>query len=397
MKVVAIPFNIKEIKDWSFYRIHQPYGYLKNVLSKDIFMYDSGIHDIKRLNDEVHQADVIVCHHPISEKMLKLFRAIMTWKDRKRSVVVDFDDDPFNVSPWNPSYCTWGTKESSVLYSDREQVADLLSVIPESQRKLLQINQDGSASVTMFKDKENGFDIEANLSRQKTVQDIIKEVDLLTVTTSQLAEAFKQYRPKGKIAVLPNLVDFNRYSLMNKRNDGKLRIVWQGSLSHYRDLVMVKVELISFARKHPEVEYLFQGVSYPGLFHALGDRAKWIPWHPDIYTYPQSLRELSGDIALCPLTDDAFNAGKSPLKWEEMSAMKVPCVCSPTVYSDYVEHGKSGFIARQGEWETYLEKLLDPKEREQIGQNAYDQVKKEFSIEKASLYWSTLQDIASGL
>ena len=77
--------------------------------------------------------------------------------------------------------------------------------------------------------------------------------------------------------------------------------------------------------------------------------------------------------------------------------MKVPCVCSPTVYGNYIEHGRTGFIAREGEWGACLEGLLDPKIREKIGQNAYDYVKKEFSIENASLYWSALQDLVSDL
>jgi glycosyltransferase involved in cell wall biosynthesis len=129
------------------------------------------------------------------------------------------------------------------------------------------------------------------------------------------------------------------------------------------------------------------------IFNEIKDRVKWLPWHSDINTYPLSLRELSGDIAICPLTDDIFNNGKSPLKWEEMSAMKVPCVCSPTVYGNFIEHGKTGFIARQGEWEACLEKLLDPDLRQQIGQNAYNSVKREFSLNNATMYWSALQDL----
>jgi len=397
MKIVILPLIIKDRRHWSFYRIHQPYGYIKNVLGKDIFIYDPAVHDLERLSNEIAQAAIVICHLPVTESHHKLIRAIMSLTDKKRKIVVDIDDDLFNVPPWNPAYKRYGTKEINTQYTNKEQVADLMAVLPEEAKRLVQINPDGSANVAMWKDKTHGFDIETNQLNLNRLQSIIKEVDLLTVPTSQLADKLRKYRPEGKIAVLPNLIDLNRYRPMNKKNDGKLRIVWQGGASHYQDLVMVKLELISFAKKHPEIEYLFKGVNYPGLFHELGDRVKWVFGHPDIYAYPLSLSELSGDIAICPLIDDDFNNGKSPLKWEEMSAMKLPCVCSPIVYGNYIEHGKTGFIAREGEWGTYLEELLDPKKREQVGQNAYDHVKKNFSIENASLYWSTLQDLAAEL
>lgn len=405
MRVVALPFYTNSAIP--FYRMLQPYGYLKNILSKDIFIYDRNIHDKKQLNNEINLADIVIFQDPSSENEYKLIKIIMDRKDKDQKVVADYNDDLFNVGPWNSAYSRFGTKEVGDLYLSKKQVDDLMPGIREEAKQLFQINPDGSAKVYMWKDKHEQFvwqlgdkkgagpkfDIEANLIRLKTAQNIIQEVDLLTVTTPQLANELRKHRPQGKIAVLPNLVDFDRFLPMKKKDDGKLRIVWQGGAAHYLDLTLVKNELISFAEKHPEVEYSFQGVFFPAIFHEIKDRVKWIPWHSDINTYPASLRELSGDIAICPLTDDTFNNGKSPLKWEEMSAMKVPCVCSPMVYGNYIEHGKTGFIARQGEWETYLEKLLDPNLRKEIGQNAYDAVKKEFSLENAIKYWSALEDL----
>ena len=379
----------------AFYRIHQPYGYLKNILGKDIYIYDRNTDPMERLGNEINLADIVIYQLPYAEKIYKLVRAIMNSRDKKRKMVVDFDDDIFNISPWNPRYDIFGTKDISLLYSNKEQVDDLMAVMPENWKRFLQINPDGSATITMWKDKTGNFDIEANLLKQRAVQRITEEVDLLTVTTPQLADHYRKYRPEGKIAVLPNLINFEKFLPMKKKNDGKLRIVWQGGSSHYQDILMVRPELISFAKKHPEVVYAFMGIRYEGMFHDIKDQVEWIPWHDDISTYSLAVSELGGDIAICPLTDDTFNSGKSPLKWEEMSAMKVPCVCSPTVYGNYIEHGKTGFIARQGEWGNCLEELLDPKKREQIWQNAYDEVKKKFSIENANMYWSALEDLFS--
>lgn len=391
MKVVIIP----ALRGSVFYRIHQPYGYLKNVLDKDIFIYDRNSQDSKRLKSEILLADIIIYQKPITESRYRAIKTIMSMTDKKRKVVADFDDYWLNVHPWNPAYGWLGTKDVNILYADKEQVKALMAVVPESEKPLIQINPDGSATVTMWKNKTPGFDIEENLARLRAIQCIIGEVDLLTVTTQQLSNKFRKYRPHGKMAVLPNLIDFNRFQPMEKKNDGKIRIVWQGGATHYQDLQIVRLELLSFAVKHPEVEYIFKGVKHLGLFHEIKERVQWLPWDSDIFEYYKNLGELSADIAICPLIDDEFNGGKSPIKWEEMSAMKVPCVCSPTVYSNFVEHGKTGFIAKQGQWEACLEELLDPEKREQIGQNAYKEVKSKFSIDKATLYWSALEDLMS--
>ena len=403
MKVVILLLD--QSPPITFYRAVQPYGYLKNVLDKDISIYDLKIHDKETLRNEIDLADIIVFQNPCSDKLYKLMKAIMSRKDKKQIIVADYDDDLFNIGPWNPSYSVFGTKEVGDLYINKDQVDDLMATLPERNKQLVKVNPDGSAIVHMWKDKHKSFywedklqifDIAANLLRINTMHNIIQEVDLLTAPTPQLANALREHRPKGKITVLPNLVDFDRFLPMKKINDGKLRIVWQGGASHHPDLTMVKQELISFAKKHQEVEFVIQGVYFPVIFNEIKDRVKWLPWHSDINTYPLSLRELSGDIAICPLTDDIFNNGKSPLKWEEMSAMKVPCVCSPAVYGNYIEHGKTGFIARQGEWEACLEKLLDPNLRQQIGQNAYNSVKRDLSLKNATMYWSALEDLFLG-
>ncbi len=403
MKVIALLFEASEAVN--FYRILQPFGYLKNVLGKDISIYNlEKSHDKEKLREELNLADIVIFQKPYTENQYKLIKAIMNRKDKDQKIVADFDDDVFNIGPWNPSYSLIGTKEVGDLYLEKQQVDDLMTMINEDNKQLVQTNPDGSAIVYIWKDKHKSFlwgghvetfDIAANQIRLNRIKKIMLEVDLLTVTTPQLANELRKCRPQGRITVMPNLVDFDRFLPMKKKNDGKLRIVWQGGVSHYLDLTMVKQELISFAKKHSEVEYVFQGSKFPAIFHEIQDRVKWIPWHSDIHTYPLSLRELSGDIAICPLTDDTFNNGKSPLKWEEMSAMKVPSVCSPMVYGNFIEHGKTGFIARQGEWGTYLEKLLDPDLREQIGQNAYNAVKEKFSLENAAAYWSALDGLFS--
>jgi len=376
----------------AFYRIIQPYSYLRDTLCKDIFIYDRKVHDMARLYHEIEACDIMIHQMPCSEQINTSIRNLKKRFPNKK-MVAEYDDNIFGaVSPWNPKYNVFGVENVAVTYSKPEDVAELSRCTkPEWQKK----NPNGSVTFKMWENGHNDFYIENNIARLNAAKETVEITDLVTTTTHELAKELRKYR-QGKIAVLPNLIDFDRYLPMKQLNDGKIRIVWQGGSAHFADICLCGPELVSFAKKHPEVEYVFQGVEYSAIFKDIKDRVKWLPWHSDIYTYPLSVRDLAGDIAICPLVDDRFNRSKSPLKYEEMAAMKVPVVASPVVYDKVIQHGKDGYIARQGEWEQCLEELLDAEKRKQIGECAYNRVKNRFGIQNATMYWSALQDMYFG-
>jgi glycosyltransferase involved in cell wall biosynthesis len=92
-----------------------------------------------------------------------------------------------------------------------------------------------------------------------------------------------------------------------------------------------------------------------------------------------------------PLTDDEFNKGKSNLKWLENSARKIPTVASSVEsYKVSIKHGETGFLANnQDEWVEHLSHLIENKTlRTRIGQQAYDEVKKNYNIETQVYKWA---------
>lgn len=390
MRVCIIPAGEGGV---AFYRIIQPYSWLAENYGKEVFIFDKKVHDMSRLYHELAECDILIYQMPCGEQIVENIRRTKEKYGRKKMIVVEYDDNIFGaVSPWNTKYNVFGIENVQVTYSKPEDIETLRKhTKPEWAKE----NKDGSWTFKMWEDGYNDFFIENNIARLNAAKETVRIADLVTTTTPELAKVIRKYRT-GKIAVLPNLIDFDRFLPMKKKNDGKIRIVWQGGSAHFHDLCMVAPELISFAKKHPEVEYVFQGVAYSAIFKEIQDRVSWLSWHGDIYTYPLSVRELSGDIAICPLTDDAFNRCKSPLKYCEMAAMKVPVVASPVVYSKYIEHGKDGYIARQGEWEACLEELMDEKKRNLVGECAYNRVKSRFGIQNSTMYWSALQDVMFG-
>lgn len=392
MRVCCIPAGTGGV---AFYRIHQPYGWLKEQ-GHEIFIFDPMEHDSNRLLQEQMAADVIVYQCPFSTLVRD---AIKTLKlggkhGKKTKVVVEFDDDLFNVNHWNEKYSLFGTQEIKFTYCDKQSIDNLLNSKKEDWINPIK-NEDGSVTFNVWKDGEAGFDIKRNFFNAMATQEVIAMADLVTVTTQELGKEYRKYRPKGAIAVMPNMIDFKRWLPMKENDTDEIRIGWQGGSAHFGDLLMIADDLIKISEKYKNVKFVFMGIQYDALMNQLGDRVEWHPWHGDIATYPLIVRDLKLDIGLCPIEDTKFNRGKSPLKWEEYSAMKIPSVVSNTVYGHEVSHGKTGMIAsNKGDWFKYIEQLiLDEPLRKEMAQKAYDRVNYKFNLNNAQMYWDCLTDL----
>lgn len=394
MRIVCIPAGTGGV---AFYRIHQPYRYLRE-LGHDVFIFDQYKHDDKRLANETMIADAIVYQCPWAEAIRDSIALIKkgTKYGGKLKVVAEFDDDLFHVSPWNEKYNIFGTEEVYYKTSDTEVQEKLISELYKSPWVKFFKMETGEMLFEFWKDGHNGFDLKGNLARKKATQEIVAMSDLITVTTNELGKAMRKYRPHGPIAALPNLIDFDRWLPMEKNTDDTIRIGWQGGSAHFEDLHSIGMQLIDIAKKNPKVRFVFMGIEYSGLFEQIKDQIEWLPWHGNVYTYPLVVRKMKLDIAIAPLVNNKFNLSKSPLKWEEYSAMKVPCVASKTVYGLEIDHGKTGFIAEGAEWTTYLQYLIDnPLKREEIAQKASDRVHRRFGLDQAIAYERVFEDLCS--
>jgi hypothetical protein len=80
----------------------------------------------------------------------------------------------------------------------------------------------------------------------------------------------------------------------------------------------------------------------------------------------------SCDICLQPLDDTKFNRYKSDIKYLEAGIGGLAVIASPVVYDDYIEHERTGLIARSPkDWEQMLTKLIRNKDyRASLGTNA---------------------------
>lgn len=209
----------------------------------------------------------------------------------------------------------------------------------------------------------------------------IEGADHVIVSTEELAGVISQYNKK--VTVIPNAIDTSIWQFKKKkRNDGKIRVGWCGSASHLADRDVVKDAILEILDKYPHVEFHHAGMA------TVYDEDMQEFSHPGTKgyeEYPEFLNELDLDIAIAPIKDSKFNRSKSNIKWLEHAMLKTPMVLSNVgPYKDSVKHGKTGYLAKcKNQWVKYLSWLIESEEkRNEIGQNAYDAVLKDWTIEK---------------
>lgn len=209
---------------------------------------------------------------------------------------------------------------------------------------------------------------------------MVKLADHLVVATEPIKEAVKHLNPY--ITVIPNAIDPEIWKHKNKRrNDGKIRIGWMSSGSHFADLPIINPVMMEILAKYPNVEFHFAGMTWDEhkqdrFFHHVG-RSGYMD-------FPEWYASLGIDISVAPLKDTQFNRCKSNIKWMEAAMLEIPTVASDVEPYKCIRHGKDGFLAtNKDQWIKYLSKLIESEElRRQIGKEAKKTVLENWTTDK---------------
>ena len=216
----------------------------------------------------------------------------------------------------------------------------------------------------------------------------MKSCDALTVSTRPLAEAYGAFN--ADVVVLPNSVDPGVWR--PRPNLGPaVRIGWVGSITHRRDLQLLKPVLKAIRRRHHNVQFVMMG--YDGDLRRQGIDLEYHPF-VRIEEYPDALAELSLDIAMAPLDSHSFNLCKSNIKYLEYGALGIPCVASRFGPYLSIRSGETGFLAcSTEEWIETLSMLIDEAPlRRRIGAAAREHVLAEHDIHKTARLWAGFYD-----
>ena len=296
-------------------------------------------------------------------------------KDGGSKMILDIWDDPFNISPWSPSYSQWGTKE-------------------------VVINTPDGEAVPLWKDKERGLNIAANFDRQQDLKRFLEFADLVTVTTQRLGERMLPYC--RKIRVLPDSIDFTRWDPLPLRKTGDVRLMWGGGSSHYADLRMLEAPLSKVMAEYPQVRLVLMGEQFAkGAIKLDGfedrvERHKWVP----ICCYPLKMASLNIDIGLIPLQGNTFDECKSPLKWAELGAFGIPAIASGVPPYIDVYNGNNMALVAENNPDSWFDAISTLVEnfglRGQIGKAAQDTVKLNYDARSNAKLWAKVyQEVMS--
>jgi len=251
------------------------------------------------LNVEIpSDLDVLVGQIIATPARAEVWHRLAAMPGRDFAMVLELDDDIWNLRPSNPAYKFW---------------------------------------------KSGAGDI---------IKDAVRVADAVTVTTDHLAEVVSQHH--NNVFVLPNC--FDAVLLEHQRPHAEsLTVGWAGGSSHGEDFESVAKELRSFFRRNPQVDSHFIGVNYGSLVGR--PETRFTQWSRNLVDY---IKGLDFDIGIAPLLPNQFNRSKSDLKFLEYASLGIPVVASDVgPYGHSIQHGITGMLVRHPhEWVKYLNELV---------------------------------------
>ena len=208
-----------------------------------------------------------------------------------------------------------------------------------------------------------------------------KNADAMIVSTNYLKEVYGDLNEN--IYTVHNSLDFKLWDKCKRRPSRGIKIGWMGGASHVEDLRLIEPVVHKILAKYPNVSFEFVH-GMPDFLRGI-KRVNCINKWSRVDKYPGFLAGRGFDIGIAPLVDNAFNRGKSNLRWLEYAGLGVPCVASNVGhFAETLENGKDVLFANNAdEFMSQIEVLISDKtKRRQMGYAANQRARKDFNIDK---------------
>lgn len=326
----------------------------------------------QQVMDTIGKANMVVWqgHHHIGVKRLAAMG-----QDRSFRMVYEYDDHPIHISPFAQAYRVFGCQEKQIRSKDGEET-------------------------WIWRDGQDGFDVEANRANRQRQLEIISLCDAVTTTTEPLGEYFRTLNPY--VFVLPNCLNFGLYQPMTdfyERRPGPIRIGWWGGDNHWHDISVIGTALKDFVNAN-DVRLVLLGAFYKGPLRGIDlNKVEDRPW-VHVEAFPWRLAAAALDIVIVPLANPTmlgmqFNHYKSEIKWLEASALKTPSLVQGGVaaYQNCI-HGETGltFLTDEDFKANLAALCADATLRKRLGHAAYDWAREHRDLEKEVYRWSEAYD-----
>lgn len=215
---------------------------------------------------------------------------------------------------------------------------------------------------------------------------ILKEADIVTVSTGQLQESFKKHTTRP-ILVKPNLVDWALFDTQPRPLNNQFNFLVSGTPTHQKDWSIIEEPLAEILNIYPkQVNAVFFGELPKRFFDH--SSARFISFQRGYKHYASCLRELDIHAALVPLEDNTFNLCKSNIKWLEYSAAGIAGVFSDIApYNSSIRNGENGILVNNSadSWFEAMQYLLtNPEAKSAMLEQARREIHEKYSVENLS-------------
>jgi glycosyltransferase involved in cell wall biosynthesis len=333
---------------------------------------DAGVPAQERIR-QFCDADLILLYQPIGEQPIHNIRGVQGFLPSKRdgdwkwgpTVVVETDDNLFNVSPLNQAFKSLGIKDMN---GNLIPLGHHIGVVQNGERKVL------------WRDGENGFSLSKNRQTISSWRTILEMADQVQCSTPHVEACVKREVTTRRIRTFPNLVRLDHYPQVALHEDtGKVKILWQGGIAHYEDWFPLREQLGRITEKYPQVHWIIWGAQYPWVNELIPPHRytfhNWCAYQE----YKLRLCMMGHDISLAPLSSNVFNDCRSGIKFYEASVLRKPAATlaqNTGAYRSEIVDGETALMF--GTPEEFEEKLCTLIEnetyRKQLAANAKDWV-----------------------
>ncbi|MBW1789379.1 MAG: methyltransferase domain-containing protein [Deltaproteobacteria bacterium] len=225
------------------------------------------------------------------------------------------------------------------------------------------------------------------IKNRKHLEEALRAVDAVTVTTPELAERMSAYTPN--VHIVPNCASSSHLPARHyEAKDDPVTLIVASS-----DTVRVEFIVTSLSRlqSDPDLNVRLIGIGPPGKYLAEQGLEIDVRENMDYEKFKAFLASTDNAVGVIPLDDSEFSACKSAIKYVDYSLAGVPVVCSAVKpYSRVVANGETGILVDNDEasWFEGIRGLaVSPEKRKRISEAAGAFCAKEFSLDIAADKW----------
>jgi len=231
--------------------------------------------------------------------------------------------------------------------------------------------------------KYNYFANKYYSSQLESVKTNLQLAHMCTTTTKYLQGRVKEYNKN--VGILENYLPGYMWNMNGHRihrNNGKLKIVWSGSATHFSNRTEERDDLEVLYEVHSKTcnkyQWIFQG-SVPEKIKNAGSY-KFIPWVQN-HQHPRVLQNLDADVGIGSLVENNFNRAKSNIKRKEYVGAGLAGLFSTFPGCPYEDANGTYDWDNSNDLLLELEKLEDPSERQSLYDKELESLKNNLYIE----------------